>query len=309
MSENLKSCDEREFFRLRLDKVKTDRVIVAGRRGTGKSTGTKLCIAEDGARVLWCVRTKSLAKGLADRFVPPKVKDVLPEPELLPSDPEFPLFKFGSGAVQTIPLTMVTALRDTGISVDGYQADAIMLDECFPPDGRYKRDEPLLLDDLAGTVGRSGVMPPIICLGNPISNKNPYAYLWRASVITEGVYFDGSRTTEVKGTAACRDCFGKTIGFDAASSVYAAHLDSGGDVVTVNGRGLRVRQVKSWLYVGLADPSEVVLMHHGHYTPYALTGAGTRFILQCKQGLFSDRCVFDSFDAELTFYELMRARE
>jgi hypothetical protein len=309
LNENRKSCDEGEFFKLRLDKIVTDRLLVAGRRGTGKSTGTKLCVAEDGARVLWCTRTKTLSKRLPDRFVPPKVRGILPDPERLPSDPDYPLFKFGRGAVQTLPLTMVTAMRDTGISVDGYQADAIILDECFPPDGRYKRDEPLLLDDLAGTVGRSGTMPPIICLGNPISNRNPYAYQWHVNVLSEGCYEFNGRTTEVKGTAACRDCFGKAIGVDASPAVYAAHLDQGGDVVTVNGKGLRVRAVGSWLYVGTADVSPVIMMHRGHYTPQALTGDGTRFLLHCKQALFSDCCVFDSFDAELTFYELMRASE
>ena len=306
MSENPKSCD---WSRLRLDRITTDRYILAGRRGTGKSTGAKLAAAEDGARVIWCVRTKTLARGIAGRFVAPAVRHVLPQPEPIDSDPDMPLFTFGRGAVQVVPLTMITALRDTGISVDSHQEDAIILDECFPPDARYKRDEPQLLDDLAATVGRSGVIPPVICIGNPVSNKNPYSYTWRVNVLSEGIYTHDSISTEVKGTADCCDCFGRRIGVDAGQTLYAAHLDNGGDVVTVNGRGLRVRSIRSWLYVGLADPTGTVLMRRGSYTPESLTSAGTRFLLECKQALYSDRCIFDSFEAEMIFYELTRARE
>lgn len=308
MSDHLKSCDN--WYRLQLHRITTDRLLISGRRGTGKSTGAKRVVSEDGASVLWIARTKPLAHTLPSRFVPPAVSHILPQPELMPSDPDAPLFRFGGGKVQVVPMTMITAIRDTGISVDGRQADAVILDECFPPTGAYKRDEPLLLDDLAATVGRSGSIPPVVVIGNPISNHNPYAYKWHVDVFGEGVYEYDGRSTEVQGTSGCCDCFGRQIGQDAVRRVYAQHLTSGGDVVTVNGRGLRVREVGSgWLYVGSAEPGENVLMQRDRYTPVSLSTTGTRFLLRCKTAAYADRVVYDNYDSELLFGELLRRTE
>ena len=283
--------------------------MISGRRGTGKSTGWKICVAE-GANFIVCTRTKALARTLPGRIVPPTLSNKLPVPEvLIDGDEDSPLFKFGDGCVKVVSLGAVSSIRDTGVSVDGKQADAILLDEFRPTNGRYLRNEPLLLDDLAATVGRSGKIPPVIVIGNPESNKNPYSYLWRVNTLAEGIYTHNGATTEVVGTSDCRDCFGRKIGTDATASVYAEHLTKGGDVITVDGHSIRVRQIGGWLYVGLADREGVRLMYKGTYTPTALTSAGTKFILECKQSMYDDKVVFDSFEAQMIFYELLRARD
>lgn len=262
-----------------------------------------------GHHVIWCTRTKGQAASFPGRFVPPAVADVLPPVELVDGcDSEMPLFHFGDGAVRVVPLTMTASIRDTGVDVDGVQAEAIILDEWMPPGGRWLRDEPRLLDDLAETIGRSGKMPPVIVLGNPTSNACPYAYVWRCNVLAEGVYMCDGRTTEVRGTAACKDCFGRKIGVDAKPPVYAAHLDHGGDVVEVNGRCIRVIEIAGRLYVGSASGPDVVLMARGRYTPEALTGPGSRFLARFTDCYLRDRLIFDSFESELTAYELLRAK-
>ena len=287
-------------------RIQTDRLLIAGRRGTGKSTGAKQMIAR-GHKVIWCARTKGLARSLPSRFVPPAVADVLPEVEDRPSDADMPLFGFGQGVVRVVPLSAVPSIRDTGIDVDGSQAEAIILDEALAPGVRYLRGEPKLLDDLAETIGRSGSIPPIIVIGNPITNACPYAYIWRCNVLAEGVYLCDDRTTEVRGTSECRDCFGRRIGIDAKPPAYAAHLDRGGDVVEVNGRSIRVIEISGRLYVGAASDPDVTLMARGRYTPDALTGPGSKFLARLTDAYLRDLLIFDSFESELTCYELLKA--
>lgn len=291
------------------DFVGVDRVVYAGRRGTGKSTAIKRYIAE-GRTAIWLARSKARAAVFPSLFVPPATRGVLPMPEMVDGG-DMPLFTFGEGAVRIVPYTMITAIRDTGVDVNGKQAEFIVSDEIIRTDGRYIRNEPALLDDLAGTVGRSGDLPKIICACNPNPsdpNANPYASAWFVNFGVEGVYKHGNHATRVIGTANCRDCFGKKIGVDPSpSDVWCAHLDHGGDVVTVNGAGIRVRWFKEWVYVGTAEGGDV-LMKDGVYSPTANTARGARFILACKQAHAEGSVVYDSFAAQMLFYALIRAK-
>ena len=310
MSDDRKSC-ERDFYRL--GEIVTDRLFISGRRGTGKSTGIKAAVAglndlyPDGLRVIWLARTKELAASMPDRFVPPAVAGVLPVPSEISTE-TFPQFCFGRGAVRVLPIRSIPSVRDTGVDVGGAQADAIICDEAIRPDGVYIRNEPLLIDDLAETIGRNGTLPRIIVAGNPITNTCPYAYQWRVNLLAEGIYSHKGRTTQVVGTKDCRDCFGKRIGIDADAVEYAEHLDSSGDVVTVNGTGLRLLFVRGWLYAGLAEPSQHILMRNGRMTQYALMPKASRLLRDVMTCVDRDAVVFDSFEAQMRLYELLRLK-
>ena len=307
LSELKNKCD---FLRVaKQDFCGVDRVVYAGRRGTGKSTAIKAYIAE-GHSVIWLARSKARAETLPTLFVPPATRDILPAVEMVDGG-EMPCFTFGGGVVRIVPYTLITAIRDTGVDVNGKQAEYIVSDEIIRPDGRYIRNEPHLIDDLAGTVGRSGDVPCIICACNPNPsdpNANPYAAAWFANFGVEGDYTHDGRKTRVIGTANCKDCFGKPIGFDPApSDSWCAHLTSGGDVVSVNGQSIRVRWYRDWVYVGIAEGGEV-LMKNNSYSPTANTARGSRFILACKQAHAEGVVLYDSFAAQMVFYALIRAK-
>lgn len=281
--------------------------MICGRRGTGKSTGVKLAVV-DGLHLIYVYRTKDAASSMPDRILPPAVRELFPEPEIVETGRR-PQLRLGDGAIRALPIVDVKALRDTGIDVDGHEADGIVLDEAFVPGAAFVRSEPDLLVDLAGTIGRSGKTPPVIVIGNPISNANPYSYAWRVNVLAEGLYHHNGRTTRVIGTANCKDCFGRRIGQDATSEVYADHLDRGGTVLTVNGRGLRIREIGGWMYAGCANAGDNVVMQRGIYTPLSLTSRVSRFIGLLGQAQLEDRIVFDSFEAQMRLYELLRLKE
>lgn len=309
MSESRSKCDFLAVSDEHLNGV--DRVVYAGRRGTGKSTAIKRYISE-GRRAIWMARTKDLARTFHTRFVTPATANILPEVELM-SDGDLPEFGFGDGAVRVVPYTMITALRDTGIDVGGKQAQLIISDEIIRTDGRYIRNEPKLLDDLAGTIGRSGDLPKIVCACNPNPkdpSANPYSAAWFANFGVEGDYEHDGLITRVIGTADCCDCFGRRIGVDPEpSDAWCAHLNSGGDVVGVNGGAIRVKWYRGWLYVGLADPSEgEVFMRNGVYSPIGSSARGVNFTVMCRQA-HSEECVlYDSFEAQMLFYALIRVK-
>lgn len=303
MNAKSKTCNWCEFPA----DIKTDRLALLGRRGTGKSTAVKKAIADRGLTVIWIARTKELAAGMADRFVPPAVADVLPKVEDYTPD-VFPEWRLGDGWVRVVPIRSAAALRDTGIDVHGRQADLIVNDEAIRPDGLYARREPELLDDLAGTIGRSGKLPKIVIIGNPTTNACPYAYAWRVNLLVEGVYEHKGMSTEVIGTAGCKDCFGRKIGRDPEPVEYAAHLSDGGDVIVVNGCGLRVRWVNEWLYAGLADADGPVMMTEGRMSALSYRPAAIKLLLKLRASVDAGQVVYDSFEAQMRLYELLRLK-
>lgn len=306
LSELQKECD---YFKLSPSLYSdVDRLVIAGRRGTGKSTGVKMAIAE-GLHVLVIARTKRLSSTVYRRYVPPAVSSVLPEiSEVDDSIEDMPQWRFGEGAVRAVPVRAIPDIRETGVDVYGRQADLIINDEALRTDGAYVPKEPDLLDDLAATVGRSGKLPKIIIIGNPKDNKNPYSYTWRADVCTEGIYTRQGMTTRVVGTADCRDCFNRKIGIDAGASTWAPHIDRGGAVYTVNGEGVRLMWYKGWLYCGTADPSDKVLMVDGRYTGEATRARGMKYLLMLRDAEDSGKVVYDSFAAQMILYTLLRLR-
>lgn len=293
-----------------------DRLAICGRRGTGKSVALRKLVAS-GVRAVWVTKTKTQARTLPDRFIAPASAELLPEVEVIEGG-DFPLFAFGSGKVRVVSFSSIAGLRDTGISVDGQQADVIIRDEVFPRDGMYYRNEPGLLDDLAGTLGRSGRRPAIIIVGNPPAtatsrdqaNAQPYSYLWRIDVLNEGVYTDADGfTTRVQGTADCRDCFGRIIGLDAAHREYAPMLTTGGTLLTVNGRTIRVRAITDgYLYVGPADGDGLVLMRNNRYTQLTLTPDVSRYLIRLRVAHDNDKIVYANYESQLTLFELLRLR-
>lgn len=316
LKENQSKC--KDYFGKRLQpftKIKTDRVFISGRRGTGKSTGLKQKIDSEAAPVIWITDTVGLSETLPARFVPPAVAHLLPTPELVAGG-DFPLFRFGSGAVRLITWRQIHKIRETGIDVDGKQAVAIIHDEAIRRDTAYIRDEPYLLDDLAVTLGRSGVTPVIVVAGNPnpydggrYANANPYSFSWRVDILAEATYTHEGRTTQVIGTADCKDCFGRAIGLDATKREYAPHLDAGGDLVSVDGVTLRIREIAGGVYVGLAgDEQATPLMVRGRLTADTFKAKTTRFLLACRRALDNDTVVFDSFEAQVAFYRLLNVR-
>lgn len=285
-----------------------DRLIIGGRRGTGKSTAVKQAV-NDGLHVIYLSRTRGLSASVYKRFVPPAVKSILPDVEDVVEDiPDMPVWTFGRGAVRSVPMTAIPDLRETGIDVKGHQADLIVNDEALRTDGRYVRREPDLIDDLAATIGRSGKLPKIVVIGNPVDNKNPYSYTWRADVCTEGLYRRGGMTTRVIGTADCKDCFGRHIGIDASTSTWAPHVDTGGAVLTVNGEGIRLMRYKGWMYCGLAEPSDTVMMVSDRYTTTATRTQGIKYLLMLKQMEDGGKVLYDSFEAQMIFYTLLRLK-
>lgn len=286
-----------------------DRYIYSGRRGTGKSTAIKRWIAS-GKHVVWIAATKVRSSQTPRWFVPPAVAHLLPEVEQT-VEGDTPEFRFGNGHVVVLPRSMIEGVRDTGLSVDGKQAQAIVCDELIKVSGRYVRNEPLLLDDLAGTLGRSGERPIIIGACNPTperENAQPYAYKWRADFSCEGDYEDKNHfITRIRGTGDCDDCFNLKIGVDATEKTWATHLETGGTVVSVNGESIRCRGFYGWFYVGLAEGGDA-LMDRDRYTALANTGIGMRFITELRQAFDERRVVFDSFEAQMRFYELIRAK-
>lgn len=297
-----------KYYKSDIRHIKTDRLIIAGRRGTGKSTGVKLDVAS-GIPVVWVVDTNELAASLWQRFVPPAVAYMLPAPKPI-DDKLAPVFDFGQGRVRVVTWRQIKTLRDTGVDVGGMQAAAIIRDEAFRTDGLYMRGEPELLDDLAGTLGRSGKLPKIVVIGNPRSNAQPYSYTWHVNILAEGLYTAGDGlTTQVRGTADCADCFGRKIGVDASTAEYCKTLNSGGQTVNVNGTALRIRELYGRLYVGHADEGAITLLARDRWTTDALRPAGTRFLMRCRRFYDDDMVVYDSFDSELAFYRLLRLRE
>lgn len=288
-----------------------DRLLVNGRRGTGKSTGVKLWIAS-GKRVVWMQRTKDLTTMTPQFFVPPAVADVLPAPEEI-SGGSYPLFRFGDGLVQCFPIRAADALKQTGVSVGDYQADAIIHDEYIRTDGLYIRNEPEALDTFAGTAGRSGVMPPIICLGNPLiggSNRCPYAHSWRVNLDVVGIYEDRQgRVSRVVSTADCCDCYGKIVGVDAGASRYCEHLSTGGFVVRCDDLYLRIRLIGRGCCVCLADPvpDAPVWYARGRWSYQALTHNALKTLQRLRQIDAEGTAVFDCFEAEAAFYKLIKA--
>lgn len=280
-----------------------DRLLIMGRRGTGKSTGVKRWLSE-GKTAVYVVATQKAAASFAHRFVNPAVAHLLPKVE----DGEEGC-KFGAGAFAVISWSDIPNIRDTGLSVAGKIPDIIVHDEAIRVDGRYKHGAPELLDDLAGTLGRTGRPPKIVVIGNPINNTNPFSTHWRLNCLVEGEYQYNGKKSVVVGTADCVDCFGKPIGVDAASgNIYTKHLCTGGTVVVVESRGLRVRQIGGCLYAGVAEPQGTVFVKNGRYTSAFYRPGGTEFVYNCRQAYYEGRVVFDSFTAELDFYLLANVK-
>ena len=306
--ESSSKCNFFEFNDELLDGVQ--RVCINGRRGTGKSTGVKLWISS-GKRVIWIQRSKELSSATPDFFVPPAVADLLPQPEPIEGG-DFPLFAFGDGLVQCFTIRAADDLKQTGVGVGGYQAEAVIHDEYLRVDGRYIRGEPEALDCFAETAGRSGTMPPVICLGNPLqggSNRCPYAHVWRTNLDAVGVYEDRQgRLTRVVSTAACADCYGKIIGRDAEEARYCAHISDGGFVVKVDDVYLRIRYFGRGCAVCLADPDEraPIFMVRGRWTMQAQTHGGLKTIWRLRQIDAEGRAVFDGFEAEAAFYRMIK---
>lgn len=280
-----------------------DRLLVMGRRGTGKSTAVKRWIA-DGHTAVYVVATQKQAAAFARRFVHPNTAHILPQVEECEAE-----YKFGSGAFAVASWSDILNIRDTSLSVAGTVPEVIIHDEAIRVDGRYKQSAPELLDDLAGTLGRSGTPPKVVVVGNPLNNINPYSTHWRLNCLAEGEYRHAGKVSVVVGTAECRDCFGRRIGIDAtAAGGYVPHLSHGGVVVTVEERGLRLRVVGNILYVGVADPGGECFIRDARYTSAFYTTGGTNFIYKCRQAYYDGRVAFDSFDAELDFYLLTNVR-
>lgn len=280
-----------------------DRLLIMGRRGTGKSTGVKKWLCE-GKTAVYIVSTQKNAVGFGQRFVHPSVKHILPEVEACEEG-----YKFGTGAFAVVCWSDILNIRDTGLSVAGKVPDIIVHDEAIRVDGRYKHNAPELLDDLAGTLGRSGRLPKIVIIGNPINNANPFSTHWRLNCLVEGEYISNGKKSVVVGTADCTDCFGRPVGVDASSgSAYVKHLSNGGSVVTIESRGLRVRQVAGCLYVGTAEACGPVFVKNGRYTSAFYRPGGTEFVYNCRQAYYDGRVLFDSFDAELDFYLLTNVK-
>lgn len=280
-----------------------DRLLIMGRRGTGKSTGVKKWLCE-GKTAVYIVSTQKNASGFGQRFVHPSVKHILPEVEACEEG-----YKFGSGAFAVVCWSDILNIRDTGLSVAGKVPDIIVHDEAIRVDGRYKHNAPELLDDLAGTLGRTGRLPKIVIIGNPINNANPFSTHWRLNCLVEGEYIYNGKKSVVVGTAYCTDCFGRPVGVDASpGSAYVKHLSGGGTVVTIESRGLRVRQVADCLYVGTAEACGPVFVKNGRYTSAFYRPGGTEFVYNCRQAYYDGRVLFDSFDAELDFYLLTNVK-
>lgn len=289
-------------------KAEADRVLIMGRRGTGKSTGVKKWVA-DGHFALFVAPTIKHAETLPSRFVPPAVKHLLPAVEEAEDENGDKQYKFGNGCFKVIAWSDILNIRDTGLSVADVQPEAVIHDEAIRVDGRYKKEAPELLDDLAATLGRSGTMPKIVLIGNPIDNNNPFSTHWRVDLLTEGVYEYGGKSSKVVGTASCKDCFGRFIGVDASSkSKWVSHLSTGGEVVQVNGRFLRVRWVSGFLYCGTAEEGGEAFIVNNRYTALFYTPRGTKFVFECRQAYYNKKVVFDSFEAQLDFYLLINVK-
>ena len=301
--------NEKSYYDFNADSKSTaDRILIMGRRGTGKSTGVKKWVAE-GHFAVFVAPTIKHAETLPQRFVPPAVKHILPIVEDAEDENGDKQYKFGSGGFKVIAWSDILNIRDTGLSVAGVQPEVIIHDEAIRADGRYKREAPELLDDLAVTLGRSGTMPKIVLIGNPIDNNNPFSTHWRVDILTAGEYESNGRPSKVVGTYDCKDCFGKPIGVDASTSVkWVSHLSTGGDVVQVNGRFLRVRWVSGFLYCGTADYGGEAFIVNNRYTALFYTPRGTKFVFECRQAYYSKKVLFDSFEAQLDFYLLINVK-
>lgn len=246
-----------------------------------------------------------------DVFVPPAVASVLPKVEKIEGG-DFPLFQFGNGLVKCYTVRAADDLKQTGVSVGGFQAEAVIHDEYIRVDGRYIRGEPESLDCFAETAGRSGKMPPVICLGNPLiggSNRCPYAFSWRTNLDAVGVYEDKQgRLTRVLSTAGYDDCYGKIVGIDATESKYCAHITEGGFVVRIEDVYIRIRYFGKGVAICLAEPDEKapIWYHRDRWTMAAQTHGGLKTIYRLRQIDAEGRAVFDSFEAEAAFYKMIR---
>lgn len=309
MSAKKKRSDAGEWFAM-TDKLLmgVDRLALFGRRGTGKSVGVKKYI-EAGHVALVVANSKEQAESAPVAWVKPNETGLLSDPEGVDYSIEgSPVFRVGDGFVRVMSINQIIQARVFGAAVAGRQPDLIIQDEVIRVDGRYPRNAPELLDDLAYTIGRSGDVPKVVVIGNPIDNRNPYAWRWRINSLIEGDYRDpdGVRITRVCGTSACRDCFGRKIGIDAgAPTEYAPKLTTGGDVLTVNGRSIRVMLIGDWLYVGDADEPGVIIADGGRLTRNAIIGEVGRFLNTCRIMLSAGTVVYSSYDAELTFLEML----
>lgn len=296
----------------RIDMSDTDRVVLAGRRGTGKTTSIKKAIA-DGLTAVWLVQSAKTLQQTLSAFVPQHLRNVLPDVEDVSSG-DFPDFKFGDGSVIMIPKTFIVKARDTGVYCRGSIPRIIVSDEIIRTDGRYAfATEPEMIDDLAFTIGRTGEVPKIICAGNPAfppnENNNPYSIAWNIDMLGEGVYTDKmGRKTMVLGTADCKDCFGERVGIDAETRTWSKHLSSGGQTFEVNGKFIRIVPICGGLYVGTARSGEICAVINGRYTPEAYAPAVCKFILECRTYHRKMLVVYDSFEAQLLFFALIKDR-
>lgn len=282
-----------------------DRLLLNGRRGTGKTTAVKKYIAEQPSAVLWACRSKAVAEKLSERFVQPAVASILPETEPIGDC----VFSFGRSIVRAVALSEFDKLRDENPSVCGELVDLIIHDEYIRQrDGGYIRHEPELHDDLAFTCGRGGKIPQLILIGNPVNNRNPYAYKWRANMLVEGDYSENGRVSRVIGTSDCRDCFGATIGVDAVrDAVYQPFTLTGGRSFTVNGRSITVQILSAGVAVCKSGSGEEV-MYNDLYMPRFYTPKIQRYFDRLKEAVYRGKVVYDSFDAELTLYDLLRLK-
>lgn len=307
---SLKNCNFANYSSA--DLSSHDRFIFSGRRGTGKTTAIKKFIAEGHSAVWLCQSSKTVSLTIHN-FVPPQLaKDLPPIEELTVED--FPTFKFGYGAVRVLPKTAIVNAKATGIYIGDSVPDLIVNDEIIRSDGRYAyTNEPEMVDDLAFTIGRTGKVPKILCACNPAfppnENNNPYSIAWNVDLLGEGSYVDKKGlVTLVKGTADCSDCFGKKVGLDAEKRTWSAHLSTGGNTFEVNGKAIRVVMIGTGAYVGMAETGDICAVVNGRYTPEVYSTAVCKFILQCRMLHRKMLVVFDSFEAQLLFFEFIKDR-
>lgn len=281
------------------------RVLIGGRRGTGKTTGVKAAIASDGWSALWVCQSLTSMPAAISEFTPPAVRDVLPE---LVETEDVGVFRFGEGLIRFVSLTAVKALRATGASCGARLVDHLIVDEIVHPDGVYWRQEARAVDDIAATCGRGGILPLVICMYNPPKdNLNPYSQTWKVDLRAVGDYEDeDGGISRVISTASCRSCFEKKIGEDPHVRKYTQTLHSGGFCVMVDGVGLRLRRLSGgWWYVGQAEDGELWLAD-GLWTAASRSKRAIGLRGDVVDAWLRNQIVYDSYRAELAFGQLIR---
>ncbi len=312
---------KKDFCRLSLDDFGGKKaIILCGRGGTGKSTAAKRLIA-DGASALWVSRKKWLSEGLASWFVPPSAAALLPEVgENLGTFNDCPAFRFGDGVVQAFYIGNAPDVRETGIASPVGEFDLIVVDDILPPDGKFwsrrgalgSVSEAQLVEDLRGTAGRSGRIPPILgtCNVYERGDANPYSYLWRVPLNQEGTFTsaDGG-IIEVRSTAACACTGARPLTKEPEKADYAGFFEVSGVELAVNGRGVRICPLLGRrIYVRkAASESPRAWMNRGAYTPLATRPDNWRSIRQWRQYYTEGSVIFEDFDRQLTFCELVQA--